>query len=134
MEKLKAWWATYRKNEFFHVQVFIVLTTLAILSYDVLLIQVFGRFRNDYENTISSQLLTWSIDYPVVTAAGGLLMGHLFVPAKSDSFVARHWSLRVLPSVVAIGALTLKLNAWWILGTWIVAGHALWPNAWRGKK
>lgn len=131
---MKAWWARFRKDEFFLVKTSIVVTTIAILVYDVLLIQIFGRFRNDFENTISSQLLEWSIEYPVVTTASAVLLGHLYVPAKSDSYVSRFWPLKILAALLAIGALYLKLNAWWLLATGVYAGHALWNNAWRGKR
>jgi hypothetical protein len=114
----------------------IIIVTAAILAYDVALIWLLGRFGvgvPDYENTISSQLYVWSVDYPVVAASGALLMGHLFVPAKPDSLFNRYWGLKVLAAVVAIGALALELDAWVVIATWCVAGSACWPNALRGK-
>lgn len=133
MSWLKQWWERYRKSEFFLVKTSIIVVTALILLYDVALIYVLGRNDHDFENTISSQLYAWSVDYPVVTAASALLVGHLYVPAKPTSLVSRYWWLRVVAAVIAIGALSLKLNAWWILATWCVAGHACWPNALRGK-
>lgn len=111
----------------------IIVVTAAILLYDVALIYWLGEGAPDFDNTISSQLLAWSIEYPVVTTASAVLLGHLYVPGKPDSYVRRHWALPVVAALLAIGALYLKLNAWWLLATGVYAGHALWPNAWRDK-
>jgi hypothetical protein len=56
---------------------FILASLVLIIGYDI-----FAVLKDGEQATISAVLLGWSREYPPLTLAFGVLMGHLFWPQK----------------------------------------------------
>ena len=57
------------------VDISMMVGIVVILGFDVWL-----RNNKGPENTFSARIYAWSIKYPIVPLAAGILMGHLFWP------------------------------------------------------
>lgn len=60
-------------------KIFIISALSVIIGYDI-----FAVIQGGMDATISAVLLHWSREYPPVTLASGILLGHLFWPQKAD--------------------------------------------------
>lgn len=114
------------------VQISIIATTIAILVYDGLLMSpILGKGWGDWDNSISSQLYTWSLTSPALLVSVGVLIGHLFFPAQEGAFILRYPWLRWGVVVVACG---LAFISAWLpyapvgFAIALLAGRAGWPN------
>jgi len=71
----------------------ILITTGGLIVYDF----VAGHY-GGYEATLSAHVLEWSLAYPVITLAAGILFAHLFLPSD----IKLGWNHPVLPLALGV--------------------------------